>query len=168
MPDVHTPAQRSRNMAAIRSKNTRPEIVVRTITHHLGYRYRLHVRRLPGAPDLVFPRLRKIINVHGCYWHMHKCRFGSVVPKTNTDFWRTKRQGNVERDRRTLNALRRAGWRVLVVWECQTQDLARVREILRRFLESPSQDAIERREMKGTGPVFRPARRRGGRKVAEF
>jgi DNA mismatch endonuclease (patch repair protein) len=135
MPDVHTPEQRSRNMAAIRSKNTRPEMFVRAIAHQLGYRYRLHVRSLPGAPDLVFPRLRKIINVHGCYWHMHKCRFGSVVPKTNADFWQTKRQGNVERDRRTLSALRRAGWRVLVVWECETKDSARLTKKLCRFLE---------------------------------
>jgi DNA mismatch endonuclease (patch repair protein) len=135
MPDVHTPEQRSRNMATIRSKNTRPELVVRAIAHQLGYRYRLHVRTLPGAPDLVFPRQRKIINVHGCYWHMHKCRFGSVVPKTNADFWQTKRQGNVERDRRTLSALRRAGWRVLVVWECETKDSARLTKKLCRFLE---------------------------------
>lgn len=76
-------------MAAIRSRDTRPEMVVRAVARDLGYRYRLHVRRLPGAPDLVFPRLRKIINVHGCYWHMHKCRFGRVVPKTNAEFWRT-------------------------------------------------------------------------------
>lgn len=123
-------------MAAIRSRNTRPEMAVRSIVHRLGYRYRLHVRSLPGVPDLVFPRLRKIINVHGCYWHMHKCCFGMVEPKTNAQFWRTKREGNAERDRRTFSALRRAGWRVLTIWECEIKTSSQFEKKICRFLES--------------------------------
>src|SRR4051812_31813701 len=122
MPDVHTRAQRSRNMAAIRCKDTRPEMAVRSIAHRLGDRYRLHVRELPGHPDLVFPRLRKVIFVHGCFWHMHACRYGRVTPRTRADFWQTKRAGNVSRDHRTMRKLRREGWRILVVWECQMRD----------------------------------------------
>src|SRR5688500_201263 len=118
--DVHTPEQRSRNMAAIRGKDTKPEMVVRRVAHRLGFRYRLHRRDLPGAPDLVFPRLRKIINVHGCYWHMHACPYGRVVAKTNAEFWRNKRRGNVVRDRRNERELRRLGWEVLTLWECET------------------------------------------------
>ena len=121
-------------MAAIRSRNTRPEMVVRAIVHSLGYRYRLHVRALPGSPDLVFPRLHKIINVHGCYWHMHKCRFGAVVPKSNAEFWRTKREGNVVRDRRTATELRRLGWKILIIWECQTKHTDRLCRRVAAFL----------------------------------
>jgi DNA mismatch endonuclease (patch repair protein) len=111
--DVHSPEQRRRNMAAIKGKNTKPELFVRRLAHRLGYRFRLHRRDLPGSPDLVFPRLRKAIFVHGCYWHMHKCRWGRVTPKTNAIFWQTKRVGNVARDRRNLAAIRRNGWNAL-------------------------------------------------------
>jgi DNA mismatch endonuclease (patch repair protein) len=132
--DVHTPEQRSRNMAAIRSKDTKPEMIVRRIAHRLGYRFRLHRRDLPGTPDLIFPRLRKIINIHGCYWHMHACRWGRVVPKTNASFWQIKRSGNVERDRRNLRQLRRQGWKVLTVWECETKNRERLIARVARFL----------------------------------
>ena len=97
--DVHTPRQRSRNMAAIKGKDTRPEMVVRRMLHRLGFRYALHKNGLPGKPDLVFPSRRKVIFVHGCYWHIHDCRYGRVVPATRADFWRAKRRSNVERDR---------------------------------------------------------------------
>jgi DNA mismatch endonuclease (patch repair protein) len=133
--DVHTPAQRSRNMAAIKAKNTTPEIVVRRIAHQLGYRFRLHCRKLPGAPDIVFPRLRKIVLVHGCYWHMHSCRWGRVKPKTNAKFWQTKRAGNVKRDRRNLEALRQAGWSVLIIWECDTRDPIGIKKKISTFLD---------------------------------
>jgi DNA mismatch endonuclease (patch repair protein) len=136
MSDVHTPEQRSRNMAAIRSKNTSPEMIVRRGLHRLGYRFRLHRRDLPGTPDLVFPRLKKIILVHGCYWHMHSCRWGCVAPKTNATFWRSKRTGNVQRDSRNLRMLRRLGWQVLVIWECQTRDLETITRKAARFLGS--------------------------------
>ncbi len=134
MADVHSREQRSRNMAAIRSKDTKPEMIVRSITHRLGYRFRLHRRHLPGAPDLVFPKLRRIINVHGCYWHMHTCRWGRVTPKTNAQFWQAKRTGNVERDKRNLAQLRSDGWKVLTVWECETKEPDRVAAKVAKFL----------------------------------
>src|SRR6267378_5448694 len=120
--DVHSPQQRSFNMSRIRSQNTRPEMIVRSIVHRLGYRYRLHKKNLPGKPDVVLVRHRKIIDVHGCFFHMHKCRYGSVVPATNAKFWRTKRLSNVERDRRNLGLLKGEGWRVMIVWECETRN----------------------------------------------
>jgi DNA mismatch endonuclease, patch repair protein len=134
MADVHTREQRSRNMSAIRGKDTKPEIIVRKLVHRLGYRFRLHRRDLPGAPDLVFPRLRKIINVHGCYWHMHTCRYGSVTPRTNAGFWRTKREGNVARDQRNDRLLRKAGWEVLTVWECDAKKTTTLESRIARFL----------------------------------
>jgi DNA mismatch endonuclease, patch repair protein len=121
MADVHNPAARSRNMAAIRSTNTRPEMRVRSALHALGYRFRLHRKDLPGRPDIVLPRLRTVIFVHGCFWHCHRCKYGSVVPATRADFWAAKRAGNVARDRRNRSALRRAGWRVCVLWECEVR-----------------------------------------------
>jgi DNA mismatch endonuclease (patch repair protein) len=131
-------------MAAIRCKDTRPEMTVRRIAHRLGYRYRLHVRELPGSPDLVFPRLRKLILVHGCFWHMHACRYGRVTPRTRPDFWQTKRTGNVSRDRRTVRKLRRDGWRVLVIWECQVRDQEQLAARLSEFL---AQDRRARRSL---------------------
>src|SRR5256885_14389859 len=110
MADVLTPQQRSFNMSRIRSRDTRPEMIVRSIVHRMGYRYRLHKKDLPGKPDLVLVRHRKIINVHGCFFHMHNCKYGRVVPSTNADFWKTKRHSNVARDRRNSTALRRDGW----------------------------------------------------------
>lgn len=134
VPDVHAPEQRSRNMSAIRGKDTKPELIVRRIAHRLGYRFRLHRRDLPGSPDLVFPKLRRIINVHGCYWHMHTCRWGCVTPKTNAVFWQSKRTGNVERDRRNLEQLKHDGWKVLTIWECETRNLNRLTARIAAFL----------------------------------
>jgi DNA mismatch endonuclease, patch repair protein len=121
MADVLTPEQRRFNMSRIRSRNTKPEMIVRSITHGLGFRYRLHRKDLPGSPDLVFPARRKIIFVHGCFFHKHGCRYGRVVPKTNAEFWSKKRAGNVDRDKRNLAALKAQGWSVFVVWECMTK-----------------------------------------------
>src|SRR5687768_9553296 len=98
MADVLTKAQRSRNMAAIRGRDTGPEMRVRRLLHRLGYRYALHSKALPGKPDLVFRSRKKAIFVHGCYWHMHRCKYGRVVPATRTEFWQAKRKGNVNRD----------------------------------------------------------------------
>jgi|SRR5947209_62297 len=136
MADVLTRAQRSRNMAAIRGKDTKPEVTIRRLLHRIGYRYILHDRRLPGRPDLVFPGRRKVIFVHGCFWHMHRCRFGRVVPVSNAKFWHDKRTGNVARDRATLKALAQDGWSVLITWECQLKDLASLRDRLIVFLNS--------------------------------
>ena len=123
MADVHTARQRSFNMSRIRGKDTKPELIVRSVVHQMGFRFRLHRRDLPGTPDLVLPRHNKVIFVHGCYWHMHRCRYGRVIPKTNTEFWQTKRMGNVERDRRNIRKLRRNGWSVLILWECWTRNV---------------------------------------------
>jgi DNA mismatch endonuclease (patch repair protein) len=123
MSDVLTAEQRSRCMSSIRGKNTKPERIVRSTLHRMGYRFRIHGRNLEGKPDIVLTRLRKVVFVHGCFWHMHRCKYGRVVAKTNAQFWRTKREGNVARDRRNVSALRRAGWDVLVIWECQTRSL---------------------------------------------
>ncbi len=120
MADPFTPAERSRIMAAVRSRDTAPEMIVRRLVHRMGYRYRLHVRELPGTPDLVFPRLRCAVAVDGCFWHGHRCG-ACRMPATRRDYWAAKIARNIARDRRTRRALRRAGWRVLVVWECQTR-----------------------------------------------
>lgn len=135
MPDTLTPAQRRRCMARIGGKDTKPELVVRSIAHRLGFRFRLHVADLQGKPDLVFRSRRAVVFVHGCYWHMHACKRGRSTPATNPEFWRTKRNANLARDRRTLTALRRAGWRVMVVWECQTRNPALLGHRIARFLE---------------------------------
>ena len=136
MTDVLTTKQRSACMSAIRGKNTKPELAVRSALHCLGFRYRLHRTDLPGKPDLVFPSLRKIIFVHGCFWHMHQCRYGRVVPATRTEFWQEKRKGNVKRDRRHKAHLRRAGWKVLEVWECWTKNPDRSMARILEFLQS--------------------------------
>ena len=136
MVDVLSPEQRSFNMSRIRSRDTRPEMIVRSIVHRLGYRYKLHKKDLPGKPDIVLVRHRKIIDVHGCFFHMHKCKYGSVVPTTNAKFWETKRMSNVKRDRRNVRLLRLAGRRVLTVWECQTKELTRLAKQVETFLES--------------------------------
>ncbi len=122
MTDVLTSEQRHKCMSSIRGKDTKPEIVVRKIIHRLGYRFRLHYKNLPGKPDIVLPRHRKVIFVHGCFWHMHTCKYGRVSPHTNADFWESKRKGNRERDKRNIRAVKKAGWKPLVIWECQTKD----------------------------------------------
>jgi len=121
--DRVSPEKRSAMMAGIRGKDTTPELRVRRAAHALGYRFRLHRRDLPGSPDLVFPRFRKVILVHGCYWHRHPaCRF-AYTPRSNTAFWKHKFEGNMERDRRTLAELQQLGWDALVIWECTTYNL---------------------------------------------
>ncbi len=118
MADTVSKIERSRIMAAVKSKDTTPELFVRRLVHSLGYRYRLHVRSLPGSPDLVFPRLRKVINVNGCFWHMHSCG-RCRIPSSRRDYWIAKMQRNAARDKRTRRELRKLGWQVLVLWECQ-------------------------------------------------
>jgi DNA mismatch endonuclease (patch repair protein) len=136
MVDVLTPQQRSFNMSRIRSRDTTPEIVVRSIVHRMGYRYRLHKNDLPGKPDIVLVRHGKIINVHGCFFHMHACRYGRVVPATNAEFWLTKRSGNVQRDRRNVRLLKKSGWKVMTVWECEIKNSAALEKKIARFLAS--------------------------------
>jgi DNA mismatch endonuclease (patch repair protein) len=135
MADVLTISQRSFNMSQIRSKNTSPEITVRSLVHRMGFRYALHRSDLPGHPDIVLVRHKKIIFVHGCFWHMHHCRYGKVKPATNQKFWQDKRQGNVERDKRNLRKLRNLGWKVLVIWECQTKRPEKLINKISKFLK---------------------------------
>lgn len=125
-------------MSHVRSKDTAPEWAVRRMVHAMGFRYRLHVKTLPGKPDLVLPRHHKVIFVHGCFWHGHGCRVGGHVPATRTRFWKDKFARNAARDRKALRQLWQAGWQVFVVWECETQDPALLRERLSTFLASPS------------------------------
>jgi DNA mismatch endonuclease (patch repair protein) len=135
--DVLTPAQRSHCMSRIRGRNTRPEMIVRRAVHAMGFRYVLHGRSLPGCPDLVFARLRSVIFVNGCFWHRHRCRFGRPTPKTNASFWAKKLERNVRRDRANRRLLRRAGWRILVAWECWERTPL-LEQRLARFLSEAS------------------------------
>lgn len=134
MADRLTAEQRSACMRAIRSKDTSPEMRVRRLTHSLGYRYALHVTTLPGKPDLVFASRRKVIFVHGCFWHNHTCRHGTRAPATNVDYWNAKRERNSQRDKLHLRALRKEAWEVLVLWECQLKNLELLQRKLIRFL----------------------------------
>jgi DNA mismatch endonuclease, patch repair protein len=136
MPEKLTQSERSRIMASVKSRDTAPEMIVRHMVHKLGYRFRLHRRDLPGTPDLVFPKLRKIVNVHGCFWHMHICQRRRRSPVNNADYWRRKRVGNAARDRQTAAALQKAGWQLLVVWECETRSPKILLKRLMRFLEA--------------------------------
>jgi len=122
-------------MAAIRSADTRPEICVRSLLHRLGYRFRLHRKDLPGKPDIVLPKFRTVIFVHGCFWHTHSCRYGGVKPETRTAFWSAKRAATVERDQRKAKALSEQGWRVLTVWECETKESEDLSRKLSRRLQ---------------------------------
>ena len=119
MTDIFSPDQRSFAMSRVRSGDTKPEWILRSGLHRLGIRYRLRDRHLPGRPDLVFPKFRSVVFVHGCYWHRHPECKDATTPKTNVDFWMRKFAENVERDRRSEEQLNAGGWRVMVVWECE-------------------------------------------------
>jgi DNA mismatch endonuclease (patch repair protein) len=125
---------RSQMMAAVRSKDTQPEMIVRRLVHSMGYRYRLHAPRLPGKPDLVFAKRRKVIFVHGCFWHQHGGCKGSHLPKSNRGYWLPKLERNRTRDAEHLKALRADGWRCLVLWECELCRGAALRRRISRFL----------------------------------
>lgn len=121
MKVITTDPQRSAVMRAVKSKDTVTEMIVRRLVHGLGFRYRLHRKALPGKPDLVFPSLRKVIFVHGCFWHGHDCPRGARKPKSNVDYWHAKIARNVERDGRNNSLLKTAGWDVMILWECDTK-----------------------------------------------
>ncbi len=131
--DVFSEAQRSEIMGRVRSKDTRPEMTVRTMLHKAGYRYRLHVETLPGRPDVLFPSRRKAIFIHGCFWHRHTCRC-ATLPKSNCDYWEGKQARNSARDKKNLFALKKLGWRVLVIWECEIKDAKKLHRRLSQFL----------------------------------
>ena len=133
--DTRTPEQRRKIMQSVKSKDTGPEMLVRRILHRLGYRFRLHRKDLPGRPDIVLPRHRKVILVHGCFWHAHGCAKGRP-PKSRKDYWLPKLQENVRRDRTKLEHLEALGWQVMVVWQCETKDVevlaARLKDFVRK------------------------------------
>lgn len=131
-------------MARIRAKNTRPELTVRRLLHSLGYRYRLHRRDLPGTPDICFPGRKKVIFVHGCFWHRHEGCRRTTTPKTRTSFWENKFAANMVRDRRNMNGLGEIGWDAIVVWECETADLKALVPRLIRFLDGQTKHDVRR------------------------
>lgn len=134
MADHVTPERRSFIMSSVRSKDTKQELLVRRALHKLGYRYRVHRRDLPGSPDLVFPSRKKVIFVHGCFWHGHGCQWGRL-PKSKLDYWKPKIEANRERDKRNLTALREAGWSVNVVWQCELRNMEATLNRIIGFLE---------------------------------
>ncbi len=134
MVDRLSPERRSALMARVKSTNTKPELVVRSIAHRLGYRFRLHKRDLPGTPDLVFPRLRVAIFVHGCFWHRHENCSKASMPGTRVFFWKAKFQRNVARDAAARHALKRQGWRVLTIWECHLKNVPTTERKIEKFL----------------------------------
>lgn len=136
MTDTRTKEQRRRIMQAVKRKDTGPEMAVRRLLHSAGFRYRLHVKGLPGSPDLVFPARRKAIFVHGCYWHGHGCKKGRL-PKSGLDYWGQKIEANRQRDARKEAELRDAGWDVLTVWQCEIADKATLETRLWSFLGQP-------------------------------
>lgn len=136
MVDTVTPDRRSANMRAIRSTNTKPEIIVRRLAHAMGYRFRLHRKDLPGKPDMVFPKRRAVIFINGCFWHQHpdpNCK-DARSPKTNTDYWQPKLNRNQSRDAEHESALLALGWHVLVIWECQIKDTEALKRNLKAYL----------------------------------
>ena len=147
MTDVFSKKKRSWIMGRVKGRDTKPEILVRSIVHRMGYRFRIHRRELPGNPDIVLPRHRKVIFVHGCFWHGHRRCPRSERPSSNKSFWNTKLDKNVERDERLRRVLRRMGWKVFVVWECETRAPDKVLRKLGRFLNDE-----RRKEAKANRP----------------
>ena len=133
--DSVSPGKRSWVMAQVKGRDTKPEKAVRSLLHGMGYRFRIQRKDLPGKPDIVLPKYRTAIFVHGCYWHRHNCPNGQRLPKSRLNFWLPKLEGNRERDIKKQALLRELGWNVLVVWECQLRDISALRETVRVFLE---------------------------------
>ena len=139
MADHLTVEARSRNMAQVKDRNTKPEMLVRRLLHGMGYRFRLHRKDLPGKPDIVLPKHRKIIFINGCFWHGHPGCKRATRPANNREFWDNKIDGNITRDARNTEALTAAGWEVLIVWECQIRDQEQLKKLLSSFI-SPYAD----------------------------
>ncbi|HNT27730.1 MAG TPA: DNA mismatch endonuclease Vsr [bacterium] len=136
MVDSLSKEKRSWNMSRVRGKDTRPEIVVRSLLHRSGFRFSLHRPDLPGKPDIVLPKYRTAIFVHGCFWHRHTGCADATTPKTHTDFWTNKFTGNIKRDCKNKKLLKKSGWRVLTVWECETLNPDKLSRKLKRFIET--------------------------------
>lgn len=127
-------------MSRIKSGNTKPELVVRSLLHSMGYRFRLHRKDLPGKPDIVLPKYRSVIFVHGCFWHRHhKCKY-AYNPKSNMDFWQKKFKANIERDVRVIKELKDLGWNILIVWECEIKDMEILKNKIYKFLENNNEN----------------------------
>ena len=133
---------RSRIMRAVKSTDTNPELIVRSLAHRMGFRFRLHRKDLPGKPDLVFPGMHKAIFVHGCFWHGHDCPRGARIPKTNRSYWVKKIAKNQKRDRANSKALTGRGWKIAVFWECELRDEKRLSRRLCRFLGEAQRNAL--------------------------
>lgn len=131
--DIVSKEVRSRMMASVKSSNTKPEIIVRSLLHRLGYRFRLHRKDLPGCPDIVLPKYKKVFFVHGCFWHQHQDCPKSKRPKSRKEFWDNKLDGNVKRDKQHLTKLGSMGWTVHVIWECQTFDLEQLQDKIKNI-----------------------------------
>ena len=142
--DHVAPEKRSEIMRAVRAKDTRPEMFVRRLIHSLGYRYRLHVKNLPGNPDIVFRPRRKVIFIHGCFWHAHEGCSKGGLPKTRIDYWKTKLENNRFRDFRNQKQLDKLGWQSLVVWQCQLRDPIKLESELIQFLEDHDEKKAHR------------------------
>jgi len=134
MADIFTSEKRSWIMSRVKGTNTKPEVIIRSIIHRMGFRFRLHRKDLPGKPDIVLSRHKKVIFVHGCFWHGHRNCRRSARPSTNRDFWNNKLSGNVKRDKKKIRELRKLGWKVLVIWECGLKKIDRIESKLTRFL----------------------------------
>jgi len=134
MTDVFSKDTRAWIMRQVRGKDTKPELIIRSFIHCLGYRFRLHKKNLPGKPDLVFPSRQKVIFVHGCFWHGHKCRRGNRMPKTNVNYWKNKIERNMYRFVKQKKDLKKQGWESLVIWECQIGDLGKLQKKILSFL----------------------------------
>lgn len=134
MTDTISREQRSKVMALVRSKDTKPEMAVRRLVHRLGFRYRLHGQKLPGKPDLVFKKRKKVIFVHGCFWHRHENCKQARLPKSNTEFWIEKLNQNKIRDDKSLGTLAQLGWKTLIIWECEIKDLVELEKRIIVFL----------------------------------
>ena len=132
--DKISPEKRSRNMARVKGKNTKPEMLVRSLLHKMGYRFRLHVKKLSGNPDIVLPRYKAVIFVHGCFWHGHEGCKRATMPATGTEFWHAKITSNKQRDKRNIAALKNSGYRCLTIWQCEVKDIEALKQRLAAFL----------------------------------
>ena len=163
MPDNHTPEQRHRNMAAIHSASTKPELKLRNYLWHLGFRYRVNDKRLPGKPDLVLAKYRTVVFVHGCFWQGHKgCKY-YTIPKSNTDFWTVKISRNKEHDQEVWRLLEAMGWYVIIVWECELKKdrlLDTVYSVAAEIRDNGEKFQKARQERKGARLIYQAERRR--------
>jgi DNA mismatch endonuclease (patch repair protein) len=135
MSDKFTSEERSRIMSRVKGQNTKPEKVIRSLLHSMGYRFRLHRKDLPGKPDIVLPKHRKVIFVHGCFWHGHENCRRAARPKANAEFWNKKLDSNIARDTNTQAELKKLGWQFLVIWQCEMKDIEKLRQQLAHFLQ---------------------------------